>query len=81
MRPCSKELRGLPFVAKRAIPVDMFPHTPHIELLVYFERKTEQDVDKSDDKQTLTNENEPVEEKENAVQSKVDNLIEVNVVL
>ncbi|XP_055625301.1 tRNA (uracil-5-)-methyltransferase homolog A [Toxorhynchites rutilus septentrionalis] len=85
MRPCSKELRGLPFVAKKAIPVDMFPHTPHCELLILFERKTERDgsdkalstsenkTNEADEEelnsQTPTNESESTEEKNGNVQS------------
>ncbi|XP_053668535.1 tRNA (uracil-5-)-methyltransferase homolog A [Anopheles marshallii] len=41
MRPCSKQLRGDPFIAKKAIAVDLFPHTPHTELIILFERETE----------------------------------------
>lgn len=35
---CSKTMRGDPFVPKVAVPVDLFPHTPHVELVVLFER-------------------------------------------
>lgn len=35
---CSKTMKGDPFQAKIAVAVDMFPHTPHCELLVLFER-------------------------------------------
>ncbi|XP_050072056.1 tRNA (uracil-5-)-methyltransferase homolog A [Anopheles maculipalpis] len=41
MRPCSKQLRGNAFVAKKAIAVDLFPHTPHTELVILFEREAE----------------------------------------
>uniref|UniRef100_A0A9I3EH20 tRNA (uracil(54)-C(5))-methyltransferase n=1 Tax=Anopheles dirus TaxID=7168 RepID=A0A9I3EH20_9DIPT len=41
MRPCSKQLRGEPFVAKKAMAVDLFPHTPHTELVILFERDME----------------------------------------
>lgn len=41
MRPCSKQLRGEPFVAKKAMAVDLFPHTPHTELVILFEREKE----------------------------------------
>lgn len=37
-RPCSKTLRGDPFVLKEAAAVDMFPHTDHIEMVLLFER-------------------------------------------
>lgn len=30
--------QGDPFIPKRVIPVDLFPHTPHFELIIYFER-------------------------------------------
>lgn len=35
---CSKTMKGDPFVPVVAVPVDMFPHTPHCELVVLFER-------------------------------------------
>lgn len=31
-------MKGLPFRPVKAIPVDMFPHTNHCELVVLFER-------------------------------------------
>lgn len=37
-RPNSKTYQCSPLVPVRAIPVDMFPHTSHCELVVYFER-------------------------------------------
>ncbi|XP_055299211.1 tRNA (uracil-5-)-methyltransferase homolog A [Sitodiplosis mosellana] len=37
-RPCSKTLKGEPFVLKEAAAVDMFPHTEHIEMVLLFER-------------------------------------------
>ncbi|XP_058834826.1 tRNA (uracil-5-)-methyltransferase homolog A [Topomyia yanbarensis] len=43
MRPCSKAMRGVPFVAKKAMAVDMFPHSPHVELVVLFEREPEKE--------------------------------------
>jgi len=36
----SKTKHGAPFVPVKAVPVDMFPQTPHCELIVYFERHT-----------------------------------------
>ncbi|XP_045448001.1 tRNA (uracil-5-)-methyltransferase homolog A [Melitaea cinxia] len=38
-RPSSKTLKGAPFVPVCAVPVDMFPHTRHVELLILFERE------------------------------------------
>eukprot|EP00903_Cladosiphon_okamuranus_P014193 g13187.t1 len=36
--PVSKSTSGMPFRPVKAIPVDMFPHTPHMELVMVFER-------------------------------------------
>ncbi|RWS13131.1 tRNA uracil-5-methyltransferase-like protein [Dinothrombium tinctorium] len=33
-----RDIRGIPFYLDNAIPVDLFPHTPHYELVVTFER-------------------------------------------
>ncbi|XP_058462953.1 tRNA (uracil-5-)-methyltransferase homolog A [Malaya genurostris] len=44
IRPCSKAMRGAPFVARKALPVDMFPHSPHVELVIVFERDPEQEA-------------------------------------
>ena len=43
-RPRSNRVKGLPFRPVRAIPVDMFPHTPHCELVVLFERICQHEV-------------------------------------
>lgn len=40
-RSSSKTLRGAPFVPVKAVPVDMFPHTRHVELAILFERENE----------------------------------------
>ncbi|XP_013165172.1 PREDICTED: tRNA (uracil-5-)-methyltransferase homolog A [Papilio xuthus] len=40
-RASSKTLRGAPFTPVRAVPVDMFPYTKHVELVVLFERESE----------------------------------------
>lgn len=37
-RPASKTMPGNPMLPVCAIPVDLFPHTPHCELIVLFER-------------------------------------------
>ena len=31
-------MKGLPFCPVRAIPIDMFPHTQHCELVILFRR-------------------------------------------
>jgi tRNA (uracil-5-)-methyltransferase len=36
--PCSKKLKQAPFQCVKAVPVDLFPHTPHTELVVMLER-------------------------------------------
>ena len=41
-RPCSNRVKGLPFRPVKSVPVDMFPHTHHCELVVLFERVTEE---------------------------------------
>ncbi|XP_063825727.1 tRNA (uracil-5-)-methyltransferase homolog A [Ostrinia nubilalis] len=42
-RPPSKTLRGAPFLPVRAVPVDMFPNTKHVELAILFEREEEKE--------------------------------------
>lgn len=37
-RPASKTMVGDPFVPIAAVPVDLFPHTRHCEVAIYFER-------------------------------------------
>jgi len=37
-RPQSKRMPGRPFRTVRAVPVDLFPHTPHCELIVELHR-------------------------------------------
>ncbi|XP_075978100.1 tRNA (uracil-5-)-methyltransferase homolog A [Anticarsia gemmatalis] len=39
-RPSSKTLRGAPFLPVRAVAVDMFPQTKHVELAILFERES-----------------------------------------
>lgn len=45
MRPNSKTLKRNPFVPVEAIAVDMFPHTPHAELVILFERLTDDQLE------------------------------------
>ena len=37
-RLTSKAYKGQPFIPRKVIPVDLFPHTPHFELVILFER-------------------------------------------
>ena len=37
-RPPSNTFQGDPFVPKQIVPVDLFPHTKHFELVIFFER-------------------------------------------
>jgi tRNA (uracil-5-)-methyltransferase len=41
-RPESNTYRGVEFVPTRAIAFDLFPHTPHCELVVLFERQQQE---------------------------------------
>ena len=34
----SKRVKGVPFIAKQALAVDLFPHTEHVEMIVLLER-------------------------------------------
>ncbi|XP_057295693.1 tRNA (uracil-5-)-methyltransferase homolog A-like isoform X2 [Hydractinia symbiolongicarpus] len=47
-RPASKRFHGIPFKTNRAVPVDLFPQTPHCELVVELERITERSKSNSD---------------------------------
>lgn len=51
-RPCSKTLKGEPFVLKEAAAVDMFPHTDHIEMVLLFERLVSEPKTKANENQT-----------------------------
>lgn len=52
-RPVSKTLTGDPFMPIKAIPVDLFPHTKHCELIILFERiKLNSDVKLNEDIET-----------------------------
>ncbi|XP_066282615.1 tRNA (uracil-5-)-methyltransferase homolog B-like [Branchiostoma lanceolatum] len=42
--PTTDKVQGAPFVPVRAVPIDMFPHTRHIELVVLFERQQDHSV-------------------------------------
>ncbi|XP_041979260.1 tRNA (uracil-5-)-methyltransferase homolog A isoform X2 [Aricia agestis] len=73
-RPATKTLRGPPFRPAVALPLDMFPHTPHLELVLLLEREAPAVQKKSDDSEKMEsstieteNETEP-ENKEESVQ-------------
>lgn len=46
-RPKGEKMSGTPFRPKLAVPLDMFPHTEHSELIMVFEKAPEEDVDRS----------------------------------
>lgn len=46
--PISRSVEGRAFRPVRAIPVDLFPHTPHCEMVMVFERLP-QEVEAADD--------------------------------
>ena len=43
-RPTSTSFLGRPFVPTRAYALDLFPHTPHCELIVHLERQIDDDA-------------------------------------
>ncbi|XP_039249548.2 tRNA (uracil-5-)-methyltransferase homolog A-like [Styela clava] len=48
-RPASNRMPGLPFLPYCAQPVDLFPQTPHCELIVYFKRTSGKQKSVDDD--------------------------------
>lgn len=53
---CSKTMKGAPFVLKSIVPVDLFPHTNHCELVLLFERSTPDAAVKSEQADDESNE-------------------------
>ena len=43
-RPTSRAFPGDPFIPRRAIPVDLFPHANHFELIILFDRLPLRDI-------------------------------------
>ncbi|CAK1580486.1 unnamed protein product [Parnassius mnemosyne] len=56
-RASSKMLRGAPFIPVRAVSVDMFPHTKHVELAILFERENENPSSQEENVNTNTEDN------------------------
>ena len=44
----SRSIKGLPFRPVCAIPVDLFPHTPHCELVILLERIKQHELAETD---------------------------------
>lgn len=74
-RPESKTLQGEPFVPIKAVPVDMFPHTKHCELVILFERfdivmQREEKIKKENEEQTIKIKEEEGDEEEQKMKIK-----------
>ena len=48
-RPTSNAFPGDPFLPRKVVPVDLFPHTNHFELIVHFQRVSFTELMKSGD--------------------------------
>jgi hypothetical protein len=49
-KPASKQTPGFPFLPVKVVPVDLFPHTLHFEVIIYLERRAPtSDIPKSID--------------------------------
>jgi len=69
--PPSKKYRGLPFKPTRAQPVDMFPLTPHCEMVMTFDRMTEEEVKGEAQKNTASSAKQPLETTEEKQEEKI----------
>merc|ERR1712150_9732 len=69
-RLTSKAYKGDPFIPKRVIPVDLFPHTNHFELIIYFERFPLPKRPKQEEKENVEIKEENVESKEEKMEIK-----------
>lgn len=49
-RGISNRYQGMPFKPVKSLAVDMFPHTPHTEMILLLERTTEEDTTKNTQK-------------------------------
>lgn len=67
----SKTLHNSPFIPVKAIAVDLFPHTKHCELLVYFERKNLQELQSKSEELPVKSEELPVKSEELQVKSEL----------
>jgi len=48
-QPTKKGFKGDPFLPKRALPIDLFPQTHHCELVILFERVTQEEIEEAND--------------------------------
>ena len=46
LRPKSNKLNGPPFLPEVARPLDLFPHTRHVEVVLLFNRVTDETMEK-----------------------------------
>ena len=76
-RMTSKAYKGDPFIPKRVIPVDLFPHTNHFELIIYFERFPLPKRPKYEGKEKENKEEEKMEIKEDQLESSKEEKVEI----
>jgi tRNA (uracil-5-)-methyltransferase len=77
--PCTKKYRGLPFKITSAQPVDMFPHTDHCEMVMVFDRMTQEECDGEKKQVVIEAISEGLEEKSKDVEMKQEGEIEASV--
>lgn len=67
-RPESKQYKGEPFFPVTSVAVDMFPHTSHTEMIILFERRSNEkkQLDEIDGKD-LKSQNTSKDSSENSV--------------
>ena len=78
-RMTSKAYKGDPFIPKRVIPVDLFPHTNHFELIIYFERFPLPKKPKEEEKENKEEEeNVKIKEEKMEIKMEVEKIQEEN---
>ena len=78
-RMTSKAYKGDPFIPKRVIPVDLFPHTNHFELIIYFERFPLPKKPKEEEKENKEEEeNVKIKEEKMEIKKEVEKIKEEN---